>query len=784
MAAYLPIHRFGKCEDASHPTVTATPTTVSNDLSSPHSSTFLRKYLTDATISREHVRVQAIAYNDDSGDGGSEHDAAAAPSRVRVSVVGSNPVLLVRRKPPGGKSYIHRGQSAVAGVGDGFRFCRGFDKVVRVVTVPQPPPPLSSSQQERAGSHEEGNSGDDGERARDPTSSRSAACGVGGGAREDGSRPSGGLAGGAAIAERQRRGSGESESDVRLGDGQASAAATAAAAGVSRCTAEGAAASVAPAATVAISAKLSGDQGKRSVEGRDESAGGRSDDGEEAEKLNHEEEDRSGGASGFSATAGNVSEGGGAKDTHAPMQEQEEEEEEEEGDGSDRQDGGDRRRRREKEHHQRRRRQRQGGDKQRGGAGAQGSTDTALASRSRDGVSSSSPVAAAAAAATLRVALVGRGFSKNQQEVFRKNGSKLGMEVLVRPEAKVGKPPNLFEASPGATPGKGKKRRRSSGNERHHRMSLPLPPPLPPLPPRQFAGGGGGGGGGSGGGGLLEQLRTEKFAVAVCWSEKLAPWAELLGPTAAERGAEVPPSVGVGMGLGDGGGGRGAGGRGVEVVGHQWLRRVDTRPYLLSPLKKDDAVGAEEEGKEEGGREPAFVVPMYACQRPTPMKHHNHEVTDVLDAMTKMYKVVGDWQRADSFMRLSSVLRFLDRRIRSGSDIRHVHHVGERMVEAVDEILETGTLGRLEELKSHPRNQVCQELMKVHGVGSRTAKDWYNRGIRSVEDARRTLLPNDDDTEGEDKRPNLKPEVVMGLKHFHDMQVVQKRIQGPTCSQL
>ncbi|CAM9721845.1 unnamed protein product [Ectocarpus sp. 8 AP-2014] len=386
---------------------------------------------------------------------------------------------------------------------------------------------------------------------------------------------------------------------------------------------------------------------------------------------------------------------------------QEGEEEEEEGDGSDRQDGGGRRRRGEKGHHQRRRRQRQGVDKQ--GDGAQGSppppplvaasTDTALASRSRDGVASSSPAAAAAAAAaTLRVALVGRGFSKNQQEVFRKNGSKLGMEVLVRPEAKF-----------------------------------------------VTCGGSGGGDGGSDGGGLLEQLRRERFAVAVCWSEEVAPWAELL-----------------------------VGGEDVEVVGHQWLRRVGTRPYLLSPLKKNDVVGAEEEGEEEGeegGKGPAFVVPVYACQRPTPMKHHNHEITDVLDAMTKMYKVVGDGQRADSFMRLSSVLRFLDRRIRSGSEIRHVHHVGERMVEAVDEILATGTLARLEELKSHPRNQVCQELMKVHGVGSRTAKDWYNRGIRSVENARRTLLPNDGDTEGEDKRPNLKPEVVMGLKHFHDMQV-------------
>ncbi|CAN0232337.1 unnamed protein product, partial [Ectocarpus fasciculatus] len=201
------------------------------------SSTFLRKYLTDASISREHVRVQAIADNDDGG-GGSEGDTAAAPPRVRVSVVGSNPVLLVRRKPPGGKTYIHRGQSAVAEVGDGFRFCRGFDKVVRVVTAPQPPP--GSSRQEPAGSREDGKIGDDGDRARDLHASSSAVCDTGEGVREDdGSRPDGGLAAGAAVAVRERRGGGESESGVRPGANQASAAAPAAASGESRCAAAG-----------------------------------------------------------------------------------------------------------------------------------------------------------------------------------------------------------------------------------------------------------------------------------------------------------------------------------------------------------------------------------------------------------------------------------------------------------------------------------------------------------------------------------------------------------------
>lgn len=34
--------------------------------------------------------------------------------------------------------------------------------------------------------------------------------------------------------------------------------------------------------------------------------------------------------------------------------------------------------------------------------------------------------------------------------------------------------------------------------------------------------------------------------------------------------------------------------------------------------------------------------------------------------------------------------------------------------------------------------------MRVHGVGPKTAKDWYNRGIRSVEEAQQTLLRDGD----------------------------------------
>lgn len=70
------------------------------------SSPFLRDRLGDASISREHVRIEVMSDGGNGGDGGSEdavRDAAAAVAEVaspsaRVTVVGSNPVVLLRGK--------------------------------------------------------------------------------------------------------------------------------------------------------------------------------------------------------------------------------------------------------------------------------------------------------------------------------------------------------------------------------------------------------------------------------------------------------------------------------------------------------------------------------------------------------------------------------------------------------------------------------------------------------------------------------------------------------------
>lgn len=63
-----------------------------------NSSPFLRKRLSDVSISREHVRVEALpASGGSNGDGDGDGEDATAAS-ARVTVLGSNPVVLIRRQ--------------------------------------------------------------------------------------------------------------------------------------------------------------------------------------------------------------------------------------------------------------------------------------------------------------------------------------------------------------------------------------------------------------------------------------------------------------------------------------------------------------------------------------------------------------------------------------------------------------------------------------------------------------------------------------------------------------
>ena len=75
------------------------------------------------------------------------------------------------------------------------------------------------------------------------------------------------------------------------------------------------------------------------------------------------------------------------------------------------------------------------------------------------------------------------------------------------------------------------------------------------------------------------------------------------------------------------------------------------------------------------------------------------------------------------------------------------------MISKAKEILETGTLTGLNKYNNKEEVVVCKELEKVLGVGAKRAKDFYDKGVKSVADLRkRTDLHNN--------------HIEIGLKYF------------------
>merc|ERR1711879_327719 len=74
------------------------------------------------------------------------------------------------------------------------------------------------------------------------------------------------------------------------------------------------------------------------------------------------------------------------------------------------------------------------------------------------------------------------------------------------------------------------------------------------------------------------------------------------------------------------------------------------------------------------------------------------------------------------------------------SHVRHIQKntkgIGRTVADNIIEILETGNLLRLETMKSDEKVQVLMRLTEIWGVGDSTARKWYYKGVRTVEDVR------------------------------------------------
>ncbi|XP_012294637.1 DNA-directed DNA/RNA polymerase mu isoform X8 [Aotus nancymaae] len=132
---------------------------------------------------------------------------------------------------------------------------------------------------------------------------------------------------------------------------------------------------------------------------------------------------------------------------------------------------------------------------------------------------------------------------------------------------------------------------------------------------------------------------------------------------------------------------------------------------------------------------PAWM-PTYACQRPTPLTHHNTSLTEALETLAEAAGFEGSEGRLLAFCRAASVLKALPSPVTTLSQLQGLPQLGEHSSRVVQELLEHGVCEEVERVRRAERYQTMKLFTQVFGVGVRTADRWYREGLRTLDDLR------------------------------------------------
>ncbi|KAM9650926.1 DNA-directed DNA/RNA polymerase mu isoform 2-T2 [Trichechus inunguis] len=157
----------------------------------------------------------------------------------------------------------------------------------------------------------------------------------------------------------------------------------------------------------------------------------------------------------------------------------------------------------------------------------------------------------------------------------------------------------------------------------------------------------------------------------------------------------------------------------------------------------------------KGVPSPAWV-PAYACQRLTPLTHHNTSLSEALETLAEAAGFEGSEGRLLSFRKAASVLKALPSPIIALRQLQGLPHFGEHSSRVIQEMLENGVCEEVERVQHSERYQTMKLFTQIFGVGVKTADRWYQEGLRTLDD----LL----------KQPQkLTQQQKAGLQHHQDL---------------
>ncbi|KAK7834421.1 hypothetical protein U0070_017607 [Myodes glareolus] len=167
----------------------------------------------------------------------------------------------------------------------------------------------------------------------------------------------------------------------------------------------------------------------------------------------------------------------------------------------------------------------------------------------------------------------------------------------------------------------------------------------------------------------------------------------------------------------------------------------------------------------------SVMMPTYACQRPTPLTHHNTTLSEALETLAEAAGFEGNEGRFLSFCRAASVLKSLPWPVTSMSQLQGLPHLGGHSSRVIQDLLEHGTCEEVEQVRCSERHQTMKLFTQVFGVGVKTANRWYQEGLRTLDELR-------------EQPQKLTKQQKAGLQYYQDLSTPVGRADAEALQQL
>jgi DNA polymerase IV len=194
------------------------------------------------------------------------------------------------------------------------------------------------------------------------------------------------------------------------------------------------------------------------------------------------------------------------------------------------------------------------------------------------------------------------------------------------------------------------------------------------------------------------------------------------------------------------------------------------RPHLLP-----QETTAEHEYVENLPPVPEYLTPgSYACQRPTPLHPPNEAFIAQLRMIKKKREYMGETEAGYAYYSRSyegaiATIAAYPHTLTSAHELIKLPHCGTRFAALFHEWKETGMTKEVEDLATDEKFQSIDIFMGIFGVGDKTAREFYAKGWREMDDIIEFAWDS------------LTAEQMIGTKFYDDF---QKRIPRPEAEKI